>query len=79
MESIYLMNAQQTILEEIADSRLKQSDIALTYRYLLESDRDKRESIDWGMVNQAILKRWSKSGLKHVKELAWSGKCFNSR
>lgn len=31
---------------------------------------------DWARVNKAILVKWPK-GLNRIKEMAWSGKCFD--
>ena len=44
----------------------------MTYRLALESS----EKVDWSIVNRAIIKRWSMSGLHDIKKWAWSGKCF---
>jgi hypothetical protein len=69
-----LIGCQDTLLREIADRTLRQRDIAQTYRLALESDEAQR--IDWARVNAAICARWSRSGLRRIKEQAWSGRCF---
>jgi len=62
-----LENITKTILSEIAMPKLKQSDIAKTYALAITSD----EKIDWSEINQAIITRWSRSGLNRVKQMAW--------
>ena len=71
---IELANTTQTLLYEIQELRLFQKPIAKTYALALRSSED----TDWGKVNKAIIKRWSKSGLNRIKELAWSGKAFDT-
>ena len=63
---------EDVILNELKHREVTQKDIAQTYRLALRSSED----IDWGKINKAIVKRWSLSGLKRIKETAWSGKCF---
>jgi len=43
--------------------------LALTYALAIKS----REEKDWKKINKAIVKKWSLSGLKRVKKLAWIG------
>lgn len=62
-----LENITKTILGEIAMPKLKQPDIAKTYALAIKSD----EKIDWSAINQAIIARWSRSGLNRVKQMAW--------
>lgn len=69
---IELAMCTQTLLDEIDNHEMKQIDIAQTYCLALRSS----EKTDWKKVNQAIINRWSISGLKYIKKLAWSGKCF---
>jgi len=64
-----LMQCEKVLLEEIADKRMKQKDIAQTYALALRS----RDEMDWRVVNKAIVERWSHSGLEHIKKMAWSG------
>lgn len=66
-EMFELENITKTILSEIAMPKLKQSDIAKTYALAIKSD----EKIDWSAINQAIITRWSRSGLNRVKQMAW--------
>ena len=69
---IELGSCTNVLLDEIADKKAHQRDVAKTYRLALMSS----EKTDWKIVNQAILRRWSLSGLKRIKKLAWSGSCF---
>lgn len=71
---IVMVDCQATILREIAMPESKQRDIAQTYRLAMESDECR--TIDWKVVNTAIIERWSVAGLKRIKEMAHSGKCF---
>lgn len=57
----------KTLLTEIQDRRMYQKDVALTYAMAIESNDD----TDWRTVNEAIIKRWSMSGLERVKKMAW--------
>lgn len=62
-------------MEEIANPHIKRRCVALTYRYLLESNSDRT---DWSGINHAIINRWSKSALIWIKEQAHSGRCFTT-
>ncbi len=64
---IELRNCQGVLLEEIANKQIKQKDIALTYAMSIVSS----ESVDFEVVNAAIIDRWSKSGLNRIKNMAW--------
>ncbi len=67
-----LCNCTQVLLNEIGMKKIKQKAVACTYALALKSS----DSTDWAAVNKAIINRWSLSGLKRIKEMAWSGKCF---
>ena len=67
-----LCNCTEVLLREIKMKEIKQKDIACTYNLALKSS----DPTDWKSVNGAIIKRWSISGLKRIKDMAWSGKCF---
>lgn len=69
---IELRLCTDTMLDEIADKGSVQKDIAQTYHLALRSS----EETNWSEVNRAIIKRWSRSGLERIKEMAWSGRCF---
>ena len=66
---VELFNCTETLLQEINDKNFKQVDIAVTYRLAMLSS----EKPDWRKVNEAIINRWSKSGLERVKKMAWKG------
>ena len=65
---VELCDCQNVLLEEIADKHFTQKSVALTYAMAMESS----ERVDWYVVNQAIIKRWSESGLERVKRMAWA-------
>lgn len=62
-----MIGAEQEIMREIADPKMKREDIALTYAFLIRQS----EHPDWSKINRAILERWSMAGLKWIKERAW--------
>jgi hypothetical protein len=51
---------------------MKQKDVAMTYRLCMEAEKAGKE-VDWYKINTTIISRWSKSGLKKIKESAWRG------
>lgn len=69
--TIELMCVESVIENEIAQG-CNQTQIAQTYALALMSSYP----TDWAKVNEMLVKRWSKSGLNRIKNLAWSGKCF---
>lgn len=62
-----LVDPQGQLLGEIADGRMTQKDVAATYALAMTNS----DEIDWAVVNRAIIDRWSMSGLRRIKELAW--------
>jgi hypothetical protein len=62
-----LENLQVTLLFEISEKVFKRRDVARTYRLVMQEDV---ELVDWKAVNQAIIARWSKSGLEWIKKEA---------
>ena len=64
---ITLVDPQGDLMREIADDWMTRKDVALTYAFAMRSADD----VDWPIVNQAIIERWSMAGLKFVKEQAW--------
>ena len=64
-----LVDCTNVLLREIAMKESKQRHLARTYRLALQST----DKTDWAKVNRAIIERWSKAGLKKIKELAWKG------
>lgn len=67
-----LVNCENTLLCEIAMKEIRQRDLALTYRLALKSSE--WQTMNWRRVNEAIIARWSRSGLERIKRMAWSGK-----
>ena len=72
--TIELFDCENTLLREIGMKEAKRLDIAKTYSLAMKSSEVNK--INWGRVNKAIIERWSLSGLKWIKEKAWSGKAF---
>ena len=70
-----LVCCESMLLREIDNKVFKQKDIAQTYALSMASSECDR--IDWKKVNKAIIERWSKSGLIRIKNMAWSGRCWN--
>ncbi len=66
-----MLNKSNTdiLLNRILNDKLNQRDIAKVYRRILKS----KSYTNWKDVNKAIVKRWSMSGLKRIKYMAWSG------
>lgn len=73
-----LCDCENTLLREIRDKAFKQKSIAMTYALAMRSSEMKDGLIDWAKVNQAIIGRWSNSGLERIKKMAHSGSCFNN-
>ena len=64
---IELCDCQETLLQEIRNKRFKQKDVALTYAMAIQSSEPK----NWKEINDAIIERWSLSGLERIKRVAW--------
>ena len=72
MEGFELAMCTTVLLREAAEPTATRKSIAKLYRLAMDSS----EETDWREVNLAIVDRWSVSGLEHIKQLAWTGKCF---
>ena len=72
--TVNLALCTETLLHEIAHPMSTQKDIAQTYALAMASDNP----TDWKVVNQAIIKRWSLSGLRRIKRMAHNGKCWHT-
>lgn len=68
-----LMCCTETLLNEIAQGAPRKA-VAQTYRLAIQS----HTPTDWKRVNEAIIARWSVSGLTWIKKQAWSGTCSES-
>jgi len=64
-----LTNLQFVILNELSKKEIHQHDIAITYSLALKSEEC--DNLDWGKINNAIIERWSRSGLERIKKQAW--------
>jgi len=66
---IELYNPQEVILRELADPRITQDSVAVTYAFIL---RQEPKTADWPKINAAIMARWKgKTALARIKEKAW--------
>ena len=65
---IELADCTNTLLREIEMKETTRKYLANTYALAIMSS----EKTDWGKVNKAIVKRWSKNGLGYIKGLAWN-------
>lgn len=59
--------AQQALLATIADPEATVVDAARAYRAMIGT----RGQFDWKDINEAIIDRWSMTGLIRIKNLAW--------
>ena len=71
--TIEIADVENVIENEIA-MKCTQRQIAQTYALAIRSSWP----TDWARVNAAITARWPK-GLNRIKEMAWSGKCFDQK
>ena len=71
--TLNLMCADAVIENEI-ENGCTQKQIAQTYALALRSS----EPANWKRINKMIIDRWSVSGLERIKNMAWSGKCFDT-
>ncbi len=69
-EARRIVSATQELLDAIKDHANKQADVADLYQTTLMF----KVEFDAPAVNAAIIDRWSMSGLRHIKQLAWSGR-----
>lgn len=69
--TINLVCCTQVILQDIATKQATQKDVALTYAMALKSAAEGADAPDWRTINEAILARWSMSGLERIKKRAW--------
>ncbi len=72
---IELCCCTQTLLNAIKNKKYKKRNIAQIYALALQSS----EETGWPLINRAIMERWSVSGLESIKNMAWSGKCFEEQ
>jgi hypothetical protein len=60
--------AESNCLAAISDPKARRDDVAVCYADMI---RYCPADSDWLAVNMAIMNRWSKSALEHIKKLAW--------
>lgn len=70
--TMHLIDAHKLIIQE-CERGATQKTVAMTYALGLRS----QEGFDYRAANEAILKCWKPSGLARIKDMAWSGKCFD--
>lgn len=58
----------QWIMNEIEDRAFKRQHVADTYAILLQKGATREQFV---AINEAIIKRWSPSALRWIKERAW--------
>lgn len=76
--TMHLVCCESVILNEIKQG-CNQKQIAQTYRLAIEANQRHGEPVDWSVINTAITERWGVKALDRVKNLAWSGKCFEKK
>jgi hypothetical protein len=64
--------AVESVIEQEIKNGCTQRQVAQTYALGLRSTWP----TDWKRVNEMILAKWPK-GLERIKNMAWSGKCFD--
>ena len=64
-----MMSNTELLIQEIEVVKLTQAALAQVMAMCMMQDGN--ESIDWKIVNSAIVKRWSKSARERVLTMAW--------
>ena len=59
------------LITKIQDKRNKQADIMVDYAQAIFLYLKRDQPFEWHAINYAIIKRWSRSGLKRIKRAAW--------
>lgn len=70
MNTFVLTINNALMLSEINNPKNKRNDIAKLYKSMIIWD-EKYHTANWGDINRAIIKRWSRSGLEYIKRKAW--------
>lgn len=68
---INLVGCTDAVLQEIGAKETMRRDIALTYAMSIKSEAQGADKPDWRKINEAILSRWSRSGLEYIKKRAF--------
>lgn len=68
---INLVCCTQVLLQDIGAKEARQKDIALTYAMAIKSWAQGADDPDWQTINEAIIARWSISGLERIKKRAF--------
>ena len=59
------------MLQFVLDKRNTQADVAGEYLVFM-ADEKRGEYVNWALINEAIIQRWSEAGLRRVKSMAWA-------
>jgi hypothetical protein len=65
---VELVNPVDLIFRDLADGRVTQESVAITYAFIMRQEPD----ADWWRINAAICRRWKgATALERVKRMAW--------
>lgn len=62
--------ARGHLIRLAADESVTRDNIAHFYAFCIAS-KAPGDDPEWGEINQAIMDRWSRSGLIYIKKMAW--------
>ncbi len=68
---INLVCCTQVILQDLTVPKITQKDVAITYAMAIKSAAQKADAPDWKTINEAIIAKWSMSGLERIKKRAF--------
>jgi hypothetical protein len=63
----WMGDTTEIMLDELAMPKIRQKDVAVTYALARMCSN---QPVDWKRVNQAIIAKWSLSGLQRIKNAA---------
>jgi hypothetical protein len=63
---------EDEFLSFLNSKKFRQKDAAKEYSSLIFASVVLGNNIDWPKINRAIINRWSTSGLKRIKKMAWA-------
>jgi hypothetical protein len=69
---INMVCCTSVLLREIADKKMNQKDVALTFAMAIKSEAEGADRVDWEKVGAAAVERWSPSGWRRIKERGWA-------
>jgi len=74
---VTIVEPTRQLLSEIADTRLRQKDVAQTLA--LCEQYGQLGEVDLRAVALAAMERWSRTGWQRIKTLAQTGQCWDIR